>query len=99
MVVLSLIKKAYFLNPKESNYLFNIGKTYQILNNHKEAILWFEKGISLQPDNLEVLNDLAVSYSMIGEIEKAKFILNEILKKNKNFKPAIDNLKMLEKLK
>jgi len=96
---LYLFQKAHHLKPDESMYIFNIGKTYQILNNHKEAILWYEKGLSLEPDNLQVLNDLAISYAMIGEKEKAINILKDILQKDRNFKPAIDNLKIFENKK
>ncbi|MCM8808182.1 MAG: tetratricopeptide repeat protein, partial [Candidatus Omnitrophica bacterium] len=96
---LYLFQKAHRIKNNEASYMFNIGKTYQILNDHKSAILWFEKGLSLDKNNLQVMNDMAISYLMIGEKEKAKRILEEIIKKDKNFTIAIENLKKLESLK
>ncbi|MCM8804568.1 MAG: tetratricopeptide repeat protein, partial [Candidatus Omnitrophica bacterium] len=92
---LYLFLKAYKLKNNEASYIFNIGKTYQILNDHKKAIFWYEKGLILEPNNLQILNDLAISYAMIGEKEKAISILKEVVKKDKNFKIAIENLKLL----
>lgn len=96
---LNFFYKAHQLNPEETTYIFNLGKTYQILNQHKEAIFWYEKGLVFQPDNLEVLNDLAISYAEIGEFDKAITIWKNILKKDKNFKQAINNLKVFERIK
>tara|TARA_B100000446_G_scaffold141233_1_gene133796 strand:+ start:171 stop:503 length:333 start_codon:yes stop_codon:yes gene_type:complete len=46
------------------------------------AIRNYQKAISIDPKNLEALNNLAVAYKRIDQLEKAKSILNQALKIN-----------------
>ena len=44
------------------------------------AIRNYQKAIKIDPQNLEALNNLAVVFKRVGQLEKAKAILNQALK-------------------
>jgi tetratricopeptide (TPR) repeat protein len=96
---LSYFLTAYKINPRNKKTITNIAKIYQINKKHREAIFYFNKLLKIEPENLDCLNDLAISLNEIGEKEKAIKILKYILKKNPDYKPAEINLRIIQKIK
>ncbi|MCM8832932.1 MAG: tetratricopeptide repeat protein, partial [Candidatus Omnitrophica bacterium] len=88
---------AYNLNPLNLENIQNLAFFYKTIGNYRKAIILYQKVLDLKPDSLEILNDLGLCYAMIGEKEKAKSIWKEILKKDPNFQPAKENIKIIEK--
>ncbi|MCS7180006.1 MAG: tetratricopeptide repeat protein, partial [bacterium] len=87
---------AYKLNPNNWENIQNLAFFYKETGNFTKAIPLYHKAIELKPNDLDLLNDLGLCYAMIGEKEKAKNLWIEILKKYPDYKPAKENLKILE---
>jgi tetratricopeptide (TPR) repeat protein len=91
-------EKGYKINKKNISVILNLAKLYQRINRHKEAVFYFEKAFRTDKkikENVDVLNDYAISLNEVGEKEKAIEILNYILKKNPDYKPAKINLRII----
>ena len=64
-------------------YILNIcGLAHQSINNIKNSILYFNKAINLEPQDLGHKNNLANSYIYLNQYEEAENIFKEILKNN-----------------
>ena len=82
----------------------NLSMTLMKLNNYKDAIGFLIEAKRLLPDNLKTLYRMAYCYYCIGEYDKAREIVNDVLKNNGNsseFKQLLEdiNKKELEKNK
>jgi len=92
-------QNAYKLNKNDFLILLNLARVYQRLNDHMKALFYFEKvfelNSSIAKTNFDILNDYAISLNEVGEKEKAIKILKDILKKNPDYKPAKQNLKII----
>jgi len=84
------------LNPNSLHIILNLAFFYKSTEKYIEAIKLYEKAVRIKPEQLDILNELAVCYAIIGEKEKARNIWKEILKKKPDYQPAIMNLKVLE---
>ena len=62
------------------------------LGQHEEAYLDFKRAHSLNPNHLHVLNNLATSYQLRGNSEKAKIYYNYALQISPRFEDASVNL-------
>ncbi|MGC8976530.1 MAG: tetratricopeptide repeat protein [Candidatus Ratteibacteria bacterium] len=82
-------------NKKDFNSLLNLGILYRESGKIDKAINLFYKLKELNPENLEILNEIGICYALKGDKEKAKKIWEEILKKNPEYYPAKENLKRL----
>jgi Flp pilus assembly protein TadD len=49
---------------------------YYAKKDFKGAIRNYQKASSIDPENLEALNNLAVAYKRTGQLERAKTVLN-----------------------
>ena len=77
----------------------NLSMVLMKLNNYKDAIGYLVEAKRLQPDNLKALYRIAYCYYNIGEYDKARDIINEVLKKNENsveFKQLLDDINKKE---
>ena len=87
-------KKAHYIlsklldkKPDDIKVNFQMGKMYYELNNLNKSILYFNKINNLQPNNPNILFNLALALQGTGEVEKAKKIyLDLILKNSKDIK-------------
>ena len=59
------------------------------------AIQNYQKAIKIDPQNLEALNNLAVVFKKLGQLEKAKAILNQALKFGANHAGTHYNIAVL----
>jgi len=91
-------QKAYLILKNKTDFLslFNIGIICIEMGKIDEALDVFLKLNSMKPENVEVMNEIAVCYAMKGEKKKAKEIWEKILLKNPDYYPAIENLKKLK---
>ena len=73
--------------------------TLMKLNNYKDAIGFLIEAKRLQPDNLKTLYRMAYCYYCIGEYDKAREIVNDVLKNNGNsseFKQLLEDINKKE---
>ena len=77
----------------------NLSMTLMKLNNYKDAIVFLIEAKRLQPDNLKTLYRMAYCYYCIGEYDKAREIVNDVLKNNGNsseFKQLLEDINKKE---
>ena len=77
----------------------NLSMTLMKLNNYKDAIGFLIEAKRLQPDNLKTLYRMAYCYYCIGEYDKAREIVNDVLKNNGNsseFKQLLEDINKKE---
>ena len=71
-------------NKNNVNACFNLGNTYFHLKKYPEAILYYEKGGKLQPDNKYIIQNLAITNNLLfSKIEFSKEFF--VTKYSKNF--------------
>ena len=69
---------------------------YFVKGEYEQAKIWLEELKILQPDDPNVLNNLAAAYAGNGETEKAKELWQEIVQKYPAFEYARKNLEKLQ---
>ena len=77
----------------------NLSMTLMKLNNYKDAIGFLIEAKRLQPDNLKTLYRMAYCYYCIGEYDKSREIVNDVLKNNGNsseFKQLLEDINKKE---
>jgi non-specific serine/threonine protein kinase len=73
------MKQAMELDPRFSEYAFNIAQTYELLRDFKNAEFFYKKAIEISPDWGELYNNLAFMYmSRDGNVKKASEFLSGI---------------------
>ena len=84
---------------QDKGYLFNIcGLAYQRLNKIETSILYFEKAINLEPQNLGHKNNLANSFISINRFKEAEDIFKKILAVDPKNTPALVNYARLKNI-
>ena len=84
---------------KDKGYLYNIcGLAYQRLNNIETSIVYFNKAISLEPQNLGHKNNLANSFISINKFKEAEDIFKKILSLNPDNTAALVNYARLKNI-
>ena len=70
---------------KESNNValnYYFGKVYFQLNDHRKSLFYFKKCNQINPDNPDILYNIAQVLQGIGKIDEAKKIYEKLIKKN-----------------
>lgn len=75
-------------NPFVLNYL---GMAYQKLNQHRNAIYYFEESLKKDNQNVAAMNNLGNSLKALGELENAKMVYEKIISKDNNYINAYNN--------
>src|SRR5512139_1022983 len=65
------LERALEVNPANSAWHFNKGLTLDAINQFNEAITAYQTALELSPDDLEILNALAVDYTRAGLYDQA----------------------------
>ena len=60
----------------------NLSMVLMKLNNYKDAIGYLIEAKRLQPDNLKTLYRMAYCYYCVGDYDKARNIINDVIKNN-----------------
>ena len=78
---ISILKKAIRLNPKpSSSYFYNLATFYRNIKNYEEALVWAEKAVKQEPQNVVARWVLCSIYSLLGRMEEARIEANEVMK-------------------
>ena len=79
-------KKAIRLNPiAPSWYLHNLAATYRNIRNYEESLVWAEKAVKQEPENILSRLVLCSIYSIMGRMEEARVEANEVKNLNPKF--------------
>jgi adenylate cyclase len=80
------LKKAIRLNPIPPSYYFvKLGRAYRLMEQYEAAIAAYKKATTLNPNDLFVYVDLAATYTLAGDEEKASEAAAEVLKRHPKF--------------
>ena len=83
---IELSKKAMRLSPiYPSWFLYQLGMGYRLTSQYDEAIEALKKCRELNPEDIRSYTELVIAYSQLGQMEEAKAMVSEILKKNPKF--------------
>ena len=83
---LPILERAVRLNPVTPvNYLNHLARQYFFLHQYKKAIALWEKTLRENPDYYYAHVSLAAAYQLIGEKEKARESLAELIRIKPNF--------------
>jgi tetratricopeptide (TPR) repeat protein len=88
---LDKLHEAITLNPGCGAWHFNMGLTLDGLERYEEAIACFQHALELSPDDVEILNCLAVDYTRTAQYDLALSIFERIEKIDPTFEPAYCN--------
>jgi tetratricopeptide (TPR) repeat protein len=58
----------------------NTGNCFAALNQHQQALYYYEKVLQWNPDNSKVINNIAVTYFLLGDTVRAKMYMDRIKK-------------------
>jgi tetratricopeptide (TPR) repeat protein len=75
------LKKAFEFNPQAANIAWELGYTYMHLRRYPETERYYDRSISLVPDQTLAYLSKTSSYSLQGSLEKARATLEEMPKK------------------
>lgn len=81
---------------KDSDYYFIMGSIYYILEDASNALSYFEKALSLNPNDSETLLLKANVHAFLKEVEQVKDCCNKILEIDPDNSEARNILKNLE---
>ncbi len=90
-----LYEKIIKINPDNKNVQFNLGITYEELNQVNKAIECYQKVIHLDPLFISSYNNLALIFHKLGEIKKALYFFKKIIKINPKYIKAYNNLGLI----
>lgn len=69
-------------------------RLYQ-LNRYKMALEEYQKGLEIEPDNINLINSLGVCFGVMGKLDKAKLEFDKAMKINPNDVMVIYNIGLL----
>jgi len=77
------VKSQYYLNnsmnlnPKHIQSYNNLGISYAITKQFDKALEVFNKGLLVAPNDSDILNNLSLTYNLIGDQQKAAYYLKQ----------------------
>ncbi len=85
------IDQAIKINPANANWHFNRGLILDSLGRFDEAAAAYEHAMELNPDDLEILNSLAVDYTRGGFYDRALGLFEHIQRLDPDYEPSYCN--------
>ena len=85
------LHEAIELNPSNSAWHFNAGLTLDALERYDDAIDYYEKALTLNCEDPEILNSLAVDYTRTGRYDLALETFETIQQIEPDFEPGYCN--------
>jgi tetratricopeptide (TPR) repeat protein len=89
-------QQAMAVDPYYSDPIFNLGKTFLMLQDHPKAIVAFSKVLTLDPKDNEARVLLAKSLEKSGRIQDAMMEYLNVLRQDRQFDPAHRRFQLLQ---
>jgi len=90
-LALEKIDSALYTNSENERWHFNKGLILDSLERFDEAIISYKKANEIKPDDIEIMNSLAVDYTRTGHYDLALHIFNGIEQIAPDFEPCYCN--------
>ena len=68
--------RGYKCNPNFAPLLENLGTLNIIKRNYSQAIIYLKKVYNINPNNKNVINNLAIAYQNVGMLDSAQYYIN-----------------------
>lgn len=68
--------RGYRCNPNYAPILENLGTLNIIKHNYSQAIIYLKKVYTINPNNKNVINNLAIAYQNVGKLDSAQYYIN-----------------------
>ncbi|MFY7733222.1 MAG: tetratricopeptide repeat protein [Bacteroidia bacterium] len=91
----AIIAKASFINIDEQKsawMCYRVGQAFQAKNDYVRAELFFQKAVSLSPQNIDFIDKLAQAKIMLNKLNEAILLLNNNLQQNEKQEGSLVNL-------
>lgn len=93
-----LFKATLKINPSGWPAMWNLGKIYQRLGDHSEALAWFRRAHELKPDQPDVAREAGLEALEVGDYSTAKSYLESAIQSNPDDPGLVANLALAELL-
>ena len=87
--------KCLEIYPDYAETYYNLGVTYGLAGNKKEAARYYNISLTYNPNRFEVLNNLGVIYLDVNKIDSAKMMFEHILQLDDEYPGALVNLGLI----
>src|SRR5947209_11524038 len=93
MLNISMAEKIRFLSEEELNleYLYNIGLSHAKRGNPRDAIFYFDKVLSVEPEHVNAQAHKGNALGKLGKYNDAVMCYDKVLKINPNHQIALIN--------
>ena len=89
---INYLEKAIKIQPKEAQYLSNLGEMYRCVKRVDQALAMNKKALKLNGTSASILSNLGLAYFDAGDFEKAQNFQERAIAINPNHIPALNNL-------
>ena len=73
---IKMLERAIYFNPKMAKAYKDLGVAYGFSKQYRKAIIVMKKSIQLNPKDKQTINNLALTYQIIGKPDSAKIYLD-----------------------
>ncbi len=73
---IKMLERAIYFNPKMAKAYKDLGVAYGFSKQYRKAIIAMKKSIQLNPKDKQTINNLALTYQIIGKPDSAKIYLD-----------------------
>ncbi len=87
--------KAFQLNPAAEGPPNNIGNIFYTMRKPAEAIEWWKRAVTINPEKIDARLNLSIAYYSLGRVKDASQQLEEVLKRDPQNKTALVMLKRM----
>lgn len=77
-------KKASEIEPDNTDFLINLARLYQFLNDYKKCFIKYEEAININPKDTSLHFDLGNILLKQGDLKKAMFHFSEVIRLDPN---------------
>ncbi|MGA2915691.1 MAG: tetratricopeptide repeat protein [Sedimentisphaerales bacterium] len=88
---LAVMNEALDINPTNDRWHFNKALTLDAMERFSEAIEEYQMALDLNPNDVEILNCLAVDYTRTGQYDLSLSVFSQIEKIRQDFEPCYCN--------
>lgn len=88
----SLASNIFSKYQKVTNYWNQVANCHLRAGSHRKALLFYNKALEIQSENIPALNNIGVMYTMLGQDQKAQVAFEKALRQSKFSKTPRYNL-------